>query len=43
MVDRVLLNIFNDELNVVIGLVNLNGWDRIVKSEDSDLVARLGA
>ena len=35
---------FNDELNVVTGLVNLmHGWDRIVKSEDPALVAALGA
>ena len=35
---------FNDELNVVTGIVNLkHGWDRIIKSEDPDLVARLGA
>ena len=35
---------FNDELNVVTGIVNLkHGWDRIIKSEDPNLVARLGA
>ena len=35
---------FNDELNVVTGIVNLkHGRDRIIKSEDPDLVARLGA
>ncbi len=35
---------FNDELNVVTGIVNLkHGWDKIIKSEDPDLVARLGA
>ena len=35
---------FNDELNIVTGLVNLkHGWDRIIKSEDPALMARLGA
>ena len=35
---------FNDELNVVTGIVNLqHGRDRIIKSEDPDLAARLGA
>ena len=35
---------FNDELNVVAGIVNLkHDWDRIIKSEDPDWMAKLGA